>query len=225
MGLNSMVLFGIIKILKRERNMRTICGILVLALAIPVYGTTFYSNESTFTATINGKVFKESFEDLPTDSSVSQHQNLYLSDFTLSEMGLNLSVHNRYANGVFATDGSKYVRNTNGLSLKFTFNNPQSFFGINIIDWGDNGPATLSYGDNTGNTLQISNGPIPSDSILFFGIISNQPFTEILLTQTSPIDSWAIDKAYYSIPEPATIFFIGSGLFLTALKRVKLSKL
>ena len=189
----------------------------VLTITFVARGTTTYDNEADFIQDVS-LVNVESFETLPVDTSVSQHSFLTLPDFTITEQASTLSVHDVPDSGVMATDGDKYVRDTDGLAMTITFNNPQTAFGINIIDWGDNGSGTLTFGDNIGHTFQIASGAQPSGTIFFFGIATDQTFTEVTLNQTLAGDSWAVDEAYYNIPEPATLLLLGLSVVMLRRK-------
>jgi hypothetical protein len=183
---------------------------IVLTITFVARGATTYENEADFLQDVS-LVQVESFETLPVDISVSQHSFLTLHDFTITEQTTTLSVHDVPNYGVMATDGDKYVRDTDGLAMTITFNDPQTVFGINIIDWGDNGSGMLTFSDNIGHTFQIASGAQPNGTIFFFGIVTNQTFTEVTLNQTLTGDSWAVDEVYYEIPEPGTIFLLGLG--------------
>ena len=189
------------------RNVRmTICLIVstVLTITFVARGNITYNNEADFLLSVP-LANVESFETLPVDISVSQHSFLTLPDFTITEQAFTLSVHDVPDHGVIATDGDKYVRDTDGLAMTITFNNPQTVFGVNIIDWGDNGSGILTFSDNIGHTFQIASGAQPTSTIFFFGITTDQAFTEVTLNQTLTGDSWAVDEVYYETSGPAVI--------------------
>ena len=189
----------------------------VLTITFVARGDIMYDNEADFLLSVP-LVNVESFEALPVDSSVAQHSFLTLPDFTITEQASTLSVHDIPNLGVMATDGDKYVRNTDGLAMTITFNNPQTAFGVNIIDWGDNGSGTLTFSDNIGHTFQIASGAQPNGTIFFFGITTNQAFTEVTLNQTLISDSWAVDEVYYEpVPVPGAIILGSLGLSFSGL--------
>lgn len=191
--------------------------IIIASMSLPAECTVTYDNEVDFLQAASS-LYMESFETLPVDSGVRQHSTLTLSDFTVAEQANSLSVHDVPNLGNIATDGTHYVRDTDGMAMTLTFNNPQSVFGINIIDWGDNGSGTLTFSNNVSDVYQIASGAQPSGTIFFFGIIADIAFTEVSLNQTLPGDSWSVDEVYYDVPEPATLLLLGCGVVMLRRK-------
>jgi len=76
----------------------------------------------------------------------------------------------------------------------------------------------LTFSDNIDHTFQIASGAQPNGTIFFFGIITDQSFTEVTLNQTLTGDSWAVDEMYYEIPEPTTLLLFGLGAVMLRRK-------
>ncbi|NEP11603.1 MAG: hypothetical protein F6K14_15600 [Symploca sp. SIO2C1] len=176
--------------------------------------STTFLDETDFLNNVTGLANLESFEDLVPDNVSSQRSSITVDDFTLSvpAPGTNLSVQSIPDFGQFATDGNNYVRNTEGLSMTFSFLNPVNFFGLNVIDWGDFAdPATLTLSTDLGETFNIASTPTIDGNLLFFGLTSDIAFSTLTLNQPSTLESWAVDEVYYGVtasedvPEPASV--------------------
>lgn len=200
-----------------------------------------YDNEISFLAAASQYVMKmESFEQLPVDNHPGVlavdslpciYPTLALPDFTLVAESETLSVADldRVA-GMHATDAAQYVIHYYGTheismhQLDFMFEVPIYAFGVNVADWGDvanKNPlgGNLEFNNNTGYEHVIASAPRPSDNDLFFGIVSETPFTRATLTHTQIGDSYSIDETYYGVPEPTTLLALVIGSIVIQRKR------
>ena len=193
-----------------------VLAVIMMSVGLGASAATYYSDESAFLSAA-GAVSLESFEGLPADNGSLIRSQIAVTDFTMTATGMGLSVYDSMTGwGGHATDGTKFIdaRSTT-TAIAFAFNSPISAFGINIVDWGDWGPGTLTYSDAAGHEWSIAFGNRPDDNLLFAGIISepNIVFAELLIGQNIDGESWCFDEVYYCpIPEPAGLLVLLGGM-------------
>jgi len=188
-----------------------------------------YTNEATFIGAA-GTLGFESFEALAATNSVSPAFTATLAAFTLAgapQAGVFDELD--YA-GTHAIDGKNYVEVEGGTQqfLTFTFFAPIEAFGLTITDYGDTphtGPLTFTTNTGVTGTAAID-GPNANDQ--FFGLIdTTNPFSTLTLaTGVGPFgEPFSVDAVRFSasaptaVPEPATVFLVGSGIVAVMRKR------
>lgn len=195
-------------------SMIALIGVFVL----PVGTAAVISDKAAFIATV-GTIPFESFEGLPTDNAASPgHVQVLGPDFAVSNAsgaGARLSVWDVVTSPSIghASDGVKYLFNAGSVGsapneLRLVFNHAINVIGFSITDFGDSEPATITYEDNAGAALVIADvsSALPDDNEFFFGFVSDQSFSEVVLRNTSLVDGWSLDEVWYrqAIPEPRT---------------------
>ena len=150
-----------------------------------------------------------------TADNDSDLSHLFLPDFTLEASSPGLGVWDHTPSwGGHPTDGDQCVLISSSFQLTFYLNSSVKEFGLNIIDWGDWGPGTLTGSLNGQGVFTIAVSPpyepVPGDDVLFFGTISTQEFDTVTLSHNISGEAYMIDEVYYT-PEPATIALLGLG--------------
>ena len=96
----------------------------------------------------------------------------------------------------------------------FTFDSPVYAFGLFIGDAVEGSSSTLSFTNNFGDSFTIASGPLPDNSVIFFGAIDFQsPFTSVTIQGNTASDGFAIDDVLITsvVPEPASVVLFGIG--------------
>lgn len=185
---------------------------------------------NNFTSNLSG-VGTENFESFPNGTStplVLVFQGAGTA--TLSGSGSVSSVPTG-TNGVgrYPISGNQYFEV--GQQFVIDFSSPVAAFGFYATDVGDfNGQITITLlrADNTTFTLTVPNNTnIAGGGVLYFGLIDTaNPFTRITFGNTaSGTDFFGFDDMTVGsiaqvqpIPEPATMFLLGTGLAGVAMK-------
>jgi hypothetical protein len=196
---------------------KTLLVIAILGLFVAPAGAAYvtYSSEAAFLGDAGAGLSMESFEDLDVGY---YSPSINVADFTVT--GDTLSIWNTPYNGGHATDGVQFMRQSDGDTTVFQFNQNVNAFGINITDWGDNGQGVLTFSSDAHAVMQVAVAPLANASELFFGIVDDSLWWDtVTFTQTVPGEGWSYDEVYYgeasspNVPEPATLLLLGGGLF------------
>ncbi|MFH1771987.1 MAG: PEP-CTERM sorting domain-containing protein [Candidatus Omnitrophota bacterium] len=140
--------------------------------------------------------------------------------------------------GRYAISGVNYWESSSSFSIEFS--DPVAAFGFYGIDIGDfDGQLTLSLINSSTTTDLIIPNTINGSggSVLYFGVIDkDNPFTELVFGNTEPgVDYFGFDDMTIGsveqvgelngvVPEPATLFLLGSGLVGLAGVRTRKKK-
>jgi hypothetical protein len=200
----------------------------VIALAVLLWATAgaratlvFFDDETEF-LTAAPELALESFEGLePTN--IPDRDTVVVDDFVMSvTTGLDLAVCEGCTLG-FATDGDIYIVHLSGAgeSLTIEFDQPILWFGFNMTDYGDfgSGEMILTANNADGDSIVVAEGDQPENNLVFAGVASDTPFTQITLTNTVPGESYALDEFYYGVPAPSVLGLIALGLVFGRRRR------
>lgn len=130
----------------------------------------------------------------------------------------NITYGNLY--GFNTTPGGSQYLGTSGDTETFNFTDPTNSFGtwITGIQTVFTAALTINFDDGTSETLAI---PVNTNGgAEFFGFTDTASFASVTLTDTSNqgTDAWGIDDTTYNtpattpIPEPSSLFLLGSGV-------------
>ena len=176
-------------------------GIISLAmfgLAFQVLADQIYSDKSSFLNALLDSPGFESFENIPLDQEITQ-SSIDVGRFELMSQSDRLGV--RDTPSLAGIDGDQYViyAQEDNSTLSFVFDRPTKFFGATLIDPLDDINGSLSIETNGGSKFnEFLIGPLANENIAFVGIITDTPFTEILIDHSSPTrDGIAIDGVYF----------------------------
>jgi hypothetical protein len=126
--------------------------------------------------------------------------------------------------------------------LTFQLAAPAYAVGFDLTDAAEGGE--IRFSTDAGDSVVMAEGGLPSGNVLFFGFISDTPFTQFQLTNTAVWDGWGIDEVAVGtcsefpggghtggcfpgphpfVPDPAsTLVLFGTGLAgLAAFARYK----
>ena len=165
-----------------------------------------FTDESAFLSAA-GSMSMESFEGLIATNSFTAN-SLALDDFTLTVIDPvhKLGVWNTTPSwGGHATDGSNFVDVQSGTNeiLRFDLDSSSNAFGLNIVDWGDWGPGTLTFSNDAGDSFVVATSRLPNDNEMFFGVINtDMAFDRVELTNTISGEAYGVDEVYYGIAGP-----------------------
>ena len=214
--------------------MRPLPALFLISMLCPatsLAAAVFYNVSADFLA-VSGQVAFDSYEDLVLDGYVDQ---VVRPGFTMNsvvtpsipEEGYGLYLYNFTTGfGAYATHGDSFVvhqSDTDGI-LRFDFASPVTAFGLSITDWESptGTDATLSFSNELGDQHVIATGPLANGNELFFGIVSDTPFTQAEFLSTSPLEAYGLDSVYYTavVPLPGSLLLmIGALLPLGAVRR------
>jgi len=168
-----------------------------------------YTSEATFLDIVSGLEL-ESFESQATTSQNTAPivTSAFTATIETSSPGtLNWRIidFNRPDAGTYATDGNKFVEagSQSGnvpFIITFTFNDPITAFGLNIVDFGDlASEGELILRNEFGQSFTIATAPgLDDGNLLFFGLEnSSQPFSTVYLEKTTTTDGIALDEIYF----------------------------
>ena len=204
---------------------RTLIAAAVAALlASPALSATF-TDEASFLAAAPSAVL-DNFESSTFDgifvSFSAGHTTCAGGNFCGSFYG------NQFGSPDQSLSGTKAVFFGTPDTLTFIFDTAISAFGIFIGGAGDIAPQTLTAALSDGTVVNAltnyvgTGGGFPGNTN-YFGITSGTAFTSISFTGTAAGDGVFLDNMSYqlaSVPLPAGIFLLGSGLLgLGALRR------
>lgn len=201
---------------------------IIVLFAMPVQAATIFTNEDDFLAASNITTL-ESYETL----SVTTRTNEIITDhFVVSTESLTQAAATIYirdedsAGGLRPTHGQKYLVMGHSPGspieeasrLTFDFNQPITSLGMSVVDFGDFGTGTLSFNNDLGDQFIIATAPLPDGNELFFGIIADQPFSQVVIDKMTSADGIGIDEMYFTIvPEPSTLALLLIGLLPISL--------
>jgi len=122
--------------------------------------------------------------------------------------------------GGYPTSGNQYLVHYIDESVELEFSSPQIAFGLYVGDAGDAGGQfgiTLHMVGGATETLTAphTQGTLTSGAKFYFGVISNDPFDRISLTNQPSGDGFGYDDltiASSVIPEPSTALLVAAGL-------------
>ncbi len=217
------------------RQLISLIGVLcVMLLSATGYASIVtFNSEAAFLAS-SGSVTFQSFETLPpSDTSTDLLSLVSTPDFDVSTSEQFMQIWGDPPVS-FAPHGDQllfWYAQTGG---SITFNNFGGgiySFGLFITDWATSDPSgqtfDLLFENNIGDTHTIASTTtrLPDYNEIFFGVVSDTPFTSVTLT-TSSNDGWVFfDKVYTDsspIPVPSTILLLWIGLLgLTGITRRK----
>ncbi len=127
-------------------------------------------------------------------------------------------------NFVFAINGSQYLRSLTATStgyFELTFSSPQNgigFYGSGVSDYAGFGgnitPIQLTLdGASPIDILNVNPTSVPYQSINFFGIVTDTPFTTVRLYNSGPLfDGFGLDDLTVGrlepVPEPSSLALV-----------------
>lgn len=189
-----------------------------------------YRDEASFLAAA-GNVTMESFEGL----GAFEADVVVVDGFTLTNLkpGIDKLRVNDRQEDVHPTDGvmvaSWDVHEPKG-GLQFAFGLPTDVLGFTLIDPVDQGdpgePDIMMILSDLGESAVVVEGLLPSYGEVFFGLISDEPFSLAELNHTGlRLDGIGIDAVYFrpidpgftqepepDLPEPATVSLAAIGV-------------
>ncbi|WP_282606845.1 hypothetical protein [Pelagibius sp. Alg239-R121] len=150
--------------------------------------------------------------------------------------GSNIVINNRTSGtngyGRYPISGDQYL-DVDGANFQIDFDNGIAAFGFYGIDIGDfGGELSLTLANGVTESLDIGNtvgsGGSTDGSVLFFGLITDSPFTQLTFANSTTSDIFAFDNMTIgdlsqivpptaSVPEPASLASFGFGLLSLAL--------
>lgn len=182
-----------------------------------------FTDPGLFAASAGGTLAVESFESVPVTNSEFSLNSVLLPEFTLNS-GVTFGAFDQTEYfGTYATEGTRYLVTHFTLStwmMAFSFDRPLSAFGLDVTDFGDNGPSSLKL--QVGSSIyDIANSPRANGNQLFFGIQgTGETFQTVnLLVQGDPI---GIDNVrFLVVPEPAvsSLGLMGCAMLLMLRRR------
>ena len=194
--------------------------LLTLALATNAAATpVFFTDESLFNSAIGGAALDlESFESDFTDGTTS----VAFTDVTVTG-DENLILTNPSS---LATDGTGTIGivdfSFNGNFVTFAFNSPVNAVSLSILAPLDvSSSGTLALSNDNGASQMLFSAPLPDFSTQFAGLVDDMmTFNSITISSTQTGDGIQFDRLRFGlidfdsppIPEPSTLFLLGSGL-------------
>lgn len=190
--------------------------------------TQVFRNEADYLAALGEEALLESFEGVPATNIQSGTEYVQTDAFTLtcSDAGTKpaFGVFNRPNANCHATDGNNYVVAFNGVARTFNYNFNESIraFGLKITDFGDYRPRgyDIFLRNENGENHRIAVAMLPDGNELFFGIITDTPFTQATIYRRNGGDGFGMDGIYYALAEPPVPFtnvYTSKADFLAAL--------
>lgn len=183
------------------------------ALGSPIY----FSSQSDFLASA-GTVMLDDFNDLAAFDNKT----------TFARLGYTVSSPNGLtAANVAPFPGSRSLVLFGGNALQpvtFSFDSPVSAFGLFIGDAAEGSNSTLSFTNNLGHNFTIASGPLPDNSVIFFGVIDLQnPFTSVTIQGNTSSDGFAMDDVYITtaVPEPTSMVLFGISAVVLGLCTIR----
>jgi len=185
---------------------------LVVLLAGPhVEAASVYYDRAAFLAAV-GSVISEGFESYatntctdggpsPTNVFAGAHFNV---TSTPTEGGTSFLCTGTAGAGPVPTEGNNaLIAGSNTMDTWYLdfqlLNGPVFAVGFDVVDAAENGAAL--FANENGETATIANCCLNPGSTLFFGFISDTPFSRFTLTNTAHGDGWAIDQVALAASE------------------------
>ncbi len=173
-----------------------------------------YTDEQDFLAAVQGNLQVEGFEGEPIDVQ-NGPRKIEFDHFSVELDGQDmLGVTNEVIGGRYPSEGQQYLaaRLVNPAdSITFAFPGPTFAFGFEITDLES---VDLLYELSNGESgLALSLGN--DGSLLFFGLISDDPFNSVKLSQPTQThrDAVGYDKVYtLTVPEPSSLLLAALAL-------------
>jgi hypothetical protein len=185
-----------------------VAAVLLLGVVVSADASTMFTSKSAFIVNSGGHTILESFESLPATNSFTADW-IPVSGFSMStspEANLGIFV-GAQSSGLHPTEGAQYAvwaaRPTEP-SLTFRFEQPVHTFGATLTDALDGGIASaeLRLVTDTGIQMVAASGAKASGGEIFVGLISDEPFIEVVLTVTampSTGDGIGVDEVRYRV--------------------------
>lgn len=191
-------------------------GLKALALVVLLVGphveaAAVYNDRAAFLAAV-GSVISEGFESYatntctyggssPTSVFAGAHFNV---TSTPTEGGTSFLCTGTAGAGPVPTEGNNaLIAGSNTMDTWYLdfqlLNGPVFAVGFDLVDAAENGAAL--FANENGETATIANCCLNSGSTLFFGFISDMPFSRFTLTNTAHGDGWAIDQVALAASE------------------------
>ncbi len=196
--------------------------VILLGASVSSAAILTFNDEVSFVAAA-GSVDFESFETLTPSNTATDYLSLVsTSDFDVSTTQHFMQIWGNPPVG-FAPDGTQllfWYAETGGSITIGNFGGGIYSFGLFITDWATSDPfgqtVDLMFENNIGDahTIASTTTRLPDYNEMFFGVVSDTPFSSVTLTTTTN-DGWVFfDKVYTDtpIPEPSTMVLFGFGL-------------
>jgi hypothetical protein len=180
-------------------------------LSAPAQNPTRYSDQSSFLAAMGGPPFiEQSFGNYsqvngPLSYSTTQGSTVYLA--TTDSTFYNLVQSDNVTYWLSTYDPNSYI------DLTFTAGHPEAFGGDFFMT--DENSAYISGGISIVVTLADSTTQnytiTPASSSDFWGIIAQQPITEVALAPLQSTDYLTVGEVITPVPEPSSLMLLGMG--------------
>jgi hypothetical protein len=206
-------------------TLKLLLALLLLDTAFPLCAsaTATYTDLTAFlmaagcTQTVQGCPSGElAFESFESNTATGQPRTalpIGTDLFTITPLGMTLQSVFDTASNQGPVDGSKYVSalwEDGATAVTFNLTQPTKIFGLTIRDFEEPGQLRIS-GGAVMNFACATNPPDGGNaSTVFCGIISDTPFTQVVVETTGLNDSLGFDATY--VPEPGTGFLVAAGL-------------
>ncbi len=199
-------------VIMKKTNLKLVILVIFSLCVSEAWAYSIFHNEADFLAAAPG-LNSEGVEGLVPTNSLDVVEELVLMDFVLRQSNpgaawASLTTFDMSSGGRFATEGTQYVSwraGTSNSSLIIEFNTPVSAFGFTMTD-GLDVTGTITLSTNSGDVETVLSGIFPDGHVNFFGIVANQEFLTVTITDTGTLDTVGLDGFFYGtrVPEPTT---------------------